>query len=60
MENTIHYFIETRQLFDSIHEAQVFMKTNGYDPMLHGIGYHMPPPKYKAWVPNWLIKIITK
>jgi len=56
----IHYFIRTSQNFKNISEAQAYMTAAGLPQTGYEIGYHMPQPTYKTWVPNWLIRSITK
>lgn len=52
MARTPKYFIRTQQEWNSIQEIPG-MKS-GYT-----LGYHIPQPKYKTWVPNWVIRLIT-
>lgn len=61
MNHQPHYFLRTSKSFNSISEAQ---KANQefrkhYPNILpHEIGYHIPQPRYKSWVPSWLIRLL--
>jgi len=62
MEKKIKYFVRFKYDFDHIQDAR--MDAAYLDDRLGcgniiQIGYHIPQPQYKAWVPKWLIKWIT-
>lgn len=54
------YFIRTEKTFDNLPDAMDAKKElEPYFPNLE-IGYYIPQPQYKSWVPNWIIRLITK
>jgi hypothetical protein len=60
MENQkITYYIRFEENFTNLPEAGTKLRELNKDLDLE-IGYYMPQPKYKNWVPNWLIRLIIK
>lgn len=61
MQNStqIEYFIRTKATYSNSNLAnqdlKEFFREGSYE-----VGYYMPQPKYKSWVPTWLIRFITK
>jgi hypothetical protein len=53
----IAYYIRYKKEYKTYQEAEKRFKFLGASNM--EIGYYMPQPKYKKWVPNWLIRLIT-
>lgn len=53
------YFIRTRKSYNNLNAVNEDLKTF-YDWSKYEVGYYIPQPKYKNWVPNWLIRLITK
>lgn len=63
MQNKINYFIRFTKTWDNISHAQDAKQDLDqlYPEMPNiEIGYHIPQPQYKSWVPNWLIHLILK
>ena len=60
MQTPTHYNIKLKRNFKTIPDAQKHLDNHCYDQRIYEISYHMPQPKYKSWVPNFLIKLITK
>ena len=58
-EQKIVYFIRTSYEYKTVTEAQEFLNSITDSKELE-IGYYMPQPQYKSWVPNFLIKLLTK
>jgi len=58
---TPHYFIRFKTNFESLPKAETDAKyldeRYGIGNLIH-IGYHLPQPQYKSWVPLWLIRLI--
>lgn len=60
---TPKYFVRTTKEFDTIIEAehhQELLEEYTELQIRFNVGYHLPQPKYKSWVPRWMIKLITK
>lgn len=59
MSNKPKYFIRTIWRYETLpHASDALIQL--YDPETFEVGYHIPQPQYKGWVPNWLINLITK
>lgn len=59
----IVYHIQFNKTFESVPEAEEAKKElDQLYPDLPStrIGYYMPQPQYKKWVPTWLIRFISK
>ena len=58
----ITYFVRVKQfVFDNISDATKKAKEIQYYTNTETeVGYHMPQPEYKDWVPAWLIRMIIK
>lgn len=60
------YFVRSIKEFETVPEAENFIKLMNHPagPANPGIrlqvGYHMPQPIYKTWVPYWLIRLTIK
>lgn len=55
------YFLRLPKDFDNAIEAKKLADESRSEYALPFIvGYYIPQPQYKKWVPNWLIKLITK
>ena len=62
-EKKPNYFLRFTRSWETIGEAESASKDlNQLYPLLpkNEIGYYIPQPQYKSWVPNWLIRLITK
>ena len=58
-----YYFIRFKSEYDTITDAErdfEFLDNRLGICNIAQIGYHIPQPQYKSWVPNFLIKLITK
>jgi len=63
MEKTKTYFIRFKPSFDTIPQVEremEFLDNRLGIGNLIKIGYYLPQPVYKSWVPNWIIRLITK
>ena len=60
MNKDIIYFVRTQRAFANLGDASDFMTEHGYSVSEHHIGYYMPQPRYKTWIPFWVIDLITK
>ena len=60
--NKPHYFIRFKGEWDNIPEATNALEQMIDTTLLAGLhlGYHMPQPVYKSWVPKWVIRLIIK
>lgn len=58
--NKPHYFIRTKMEFDSISKAKSCLQHLQDFDKNYEVGYHMPQPIYKSWVPKWVIRLIIK
>lgn len=56
------YFVRFNEEFKTIPEAIKASKGKGifYPNESFRVGYRIPQPKYKSWVPNWFIKYLIK
>jgi len=55
------YFVRTKEFFDTVQGAVKHLdNTFAFFHTKMDVGYHLPQPQYKAWVPLWLIRLITK
>jgi hypothetical protein len=62
MENPT-YFIRFKSSHETVHDAEreaIYLNERLGISNLIQVGYYMPQPKYKSWVPSWLIRWITK
>lgn len=62
MEKTKTYFIRFQESYDNLPEATNALQKASDTTLLAGLhlGYYLPQPVYKSWVPNWIIRLITK
>jgi len=60
METKPVYTIRLKRTFESFINANDFCHENSVNMNEFQISYHIPQPQYKSWVPNWLIRLITK
>lgn len=59
-KNKPTYFIRFEKEYENYPDAQKVLKGNQIILSNIEIGYYIPQPQYKSWVPNWLIRLITK
>lgn len=62
-KNNPIYFIRSVNEYEDLESATSALKyyTNPkISPANYEIGSYIPPPRYKSWVPKFLIKLITK
>jgi hypothetical protein len=52
-----HYFIRTTQTFSTVPEAANYYKDMEHKELFQ-VGYYIPQPHYRTWVPNWLIRLL--
>lgn len=60
METT--YFVRFKTSYKSIpkaNESLKFLKEN-FPELDIELGYYRPQPRYKSWVPNWVLRLIIK
>lgn len=55
----ISYFIRFNDSYETIPEAWKAWSELPYASKFR-VTYHIPQPKYKPWVPAWLINLIIK
>jgi len=56
-----YYYIRFNQRFKTIPEAVAARDRLTKLDLPHAtIGYYIPQPQYKNWVPNWMIRLIKQ
>ena len=56
-----YYYIRLYREFDNAPKAaEIAERLSSEFEMNFQVGYHMPQPIYKSWIPNWFIRFITK
>ena len=59
MDNKPHYYVRFIKSFDTVYEAKNYERQLPHKTSIE-LGYHIPQPEYKTWVPKFIIKLITK
>lgn len=58
------YFVGFKMSFENINDATSYLTDMAWayniDPRELEVGYYMEQPKYKKWVPKWLINLIKQ